>query len=278
MENHRSAAHGTSPGPTAQGAASYPRGEGWSGGQGTGTGSGTQDVADEARYAAHEAKHETKAQVRTGLEMGKSRAAGALHGVAESLLQSCRTSEDGATRYIQQAGERVQHAAHYLQNTDVREMVGHTERFARRQPALFLGGAFTLGLVAARFLKSSERGEQQDGGHDAVSAGPARSSRYDRERQPSGYEAPSYAGTSTTPQGGGASSIGPMTPLGTSSAGVAGSAGTSRGMGTEGRSGTGGTSGSSGTPGSSGTMSADTSTAASGPGSTPPGSSRRGRR
>ena len=29
------------------------------------------------------------------------------------------------------------------------------EHFARRQPVLFVGGAFTLGLLAARFLKSS---------------------------------------------------------------------------------------------------------------------------
>jgi hypothetical protein len=34
-------------------------------------------------------------------------------------------------------------------------MIQEVERFARRQPALFLGGAFTLGLIAARFLKSS---------------------------------------------------------------------------------------------------------------------------
>jgi len=37
---------------------------------------------------------------------------------------------------------------------DARAIVG------RREPALFLGGAFALGLLGARFLKSSRKGEQ----------------------------------------------------------------------------------------------------------------------
>ena len=34
-------------------------------------------------------------------------------------------------------------------------MVTQVEQYARRQPAIFLGGAFALGLLGARFLKSS---------------------------------------------------------------------------------------------------------------------------
>jgi len=34
--------------------------------------------------------------------------------------------------------------------------VDDAERLAHRQPALFVGGAFALGLLAARFLKSSK--------------------------------------------------------------------------------------------------------------------------
>ena len=42
----------------------------------------------------------------------------------------------------------------YLRGKDFDRMVDDLEGFARRQPALFLGGAFMLGLLAARFLKS----------------------------------------------------------------------------------------------------------------------------
>ena len=37
------------------------------------------------------------------------------------------------------------------------------EDIARRQPALFIGGAFVLGLVAARLLKSSAAGGNAQG-------------------------------------------------------------------------------------------------------------------
>jgi hypothetical protein len=58
----------------------------------------------------------------------------------------------------------VERWADYVQNTDAREMANRVESFARREPGLFLGGAFALGLVGARFLKSSrrERGYEQD--------------------------------------------------------------------------------------------------------------------
>ena len=46
----------------------------------------------------------------------------------------------------------------YLRNQDVGAIIDDVERMAREQPVMFLGGAFMLGLVAARFLKSSGQG------------------------------------------------------------------------------------------------------------------------
>jgi hypothetical protein len=37
--------------------------------------------------------------------------------------------------------------------------VGHAEDWARRNPALFLGAAVALGLLASRFLKSGMNGQ-----------------------------------------------------------------------------------------------------------------------
>jgi hypothetical protein len=42
-------------------------------------------------------------------------------------------------------------------------MVRNVEDFARRQPALFIGGAFMLGLLGARFLKSSAQTDPSQG-------------------------------------------------------------------------------------------------------------------
>ena len=44
---------------------------------------------------------------------------------------------------------------------DLTELMDDVNRFARRQPALFVGAAFAAGALAARFLKSSPDGERR---------------------------------------------------------------------------------------------------------------------
>jgi len=51
----------------------------------------------------------------------------------------------------------MERVSNYLQRTDVAELVDGVEDFARREPLLFVGGAFALGLLGARFLKSTQR-------------------------------------------------------------------------------------------------------------------------
>jgi len=114
-------------------------------------------LGDKVRGIASQAQEKTGAQVRSTVDAGKTRAASALHGVAQSLLGGAQDQEDGLGGYIRQAGEQVRRAADFLENTDARELTRRTEEYARRQPAIFLGGAFALGLIAARFLKSSHR-------------------------------------------------------------------------------------------------------------------------
>jgi hypothetical protein len=64
------------------------------------------------------------------------------------------------SHYVELIGERVSSIAGYLRNHDTNDLTREVQRFARRQPAVFIGGAFALGFLAARFLKSSaERAE-----------------------------------------------------------------------------------------------------------------------
>jgi hypothetical protein len=51
----------------------------------------------------------------------------------------------------------VDQVANYLRSKDAQAMKTDLENLARRQPALVLGGALFLGLIGARFLKSSQR-------------------------------------------------------------------------------------------------------------------------
>ena len=98
-------------------------------------------------------------QLDTRLSDGKNRAADTLSGVADSLRTSSQQIRDNGqedmSRYIERAAQQVDRVANYLQSADVREMAGQVEDFARRQPAAFMAGAFALGFVASRVIKSS---------------------------------------------------------------------------------------------------------------------------
>lgn len=115
-------------------------------------------LADRTRQMASDARRRASSQVRTELDSGKQRAADALHDVADSLLNGTRDVTDGPSRYLRDASEQVRRAADWLEHSDLQDLTMRAEDFARRQPALFLGSAFTIGLVAARFFKSSNRG------------------------------------------------------------------------------------------------------------------------
>jgi len=100
-----------------------------------------------------------KDQVRTQITTQKERATGSLESVASVLHQTSQHLQDqgqGAVgEYADTAAQQIERLSQYLRDRDVDQMVMEVEGFARRQPALFLGGAFVLGVALARFLKSS---------------------------------------------------------------------------------------------------------------------------
>lgn len=53
------------------------------------------------------------------------------------------------------AAEQAERAAGFLRETDARELLHNVEDVARRQPLLFVGGAFLLGVAASRFIKAA---------------------------------------------------------------------------------------------------------------------------
>lgn len=79
-----------------------------------------------------------------------SRIAGGMRRVSTDL-EAEQPAVAGAARTAAEQAERL---AAYMERTDAREVVHTVEDAARRQPLLFLGGAFALGLVAARILKA----------------------------------------------------------------------------------------------------------------------------
>jgi hypothetical protein len=120
---------------------------------------------DQVQQKAGEVAAKAQEQVASRLSTQKENAAQSLSSVASALRQTGQqlSGQDqmGVTGYIDQAADQVERLSSYLQDNDLGRLVGDVERFARRQPALFLGGAFLAGLLGARFLKAS-RPEQYD--------------------------------------------------------------------------------------------------------------------
>lgn len=106
-------------------------------------------VTDQAKQAARTQAATRKDQAAQGLNVVSS----AVQDMGDKLRQNDQTSS--YARYADQASHQIQRFSGYLRDHDVRQIVDDVEDWMRRDPALALGGAFVLGLVAARFLKSS---------------------------------------------------------------------------------------------------------------------------
>ena len=98
-------------------------------------------------------------QAKTQLSSQKDRATDGLGSVAQAVRQTTQqlrdNQNDTVARYAEQAADQIERFSERLRNKDVGELMNDAQQLARRQPAMFVGGAFALGLLGARFLKSS---------------------------------------------------------------------------------------------------------------------------
>jgi hypothetical protein len=129
----------------------------------------TMDQAkDRVEGMVDRAQDRVKDAAESRLSAGKSEAVDRLSGVAQSLRSSGQQFEgqEAISQFVTRAADRVENFANHLRNRDVPELLGEVEDFARRQPAAFLGGAFAVGLIGARFLKSSRDNQVEEGVRD----------------------------------------------------------------------------------------------------------------
>jgi glucan phosphorylase len=117
------------------------------------------EVTEQAKQQAKQVVHQAEQEVKSTLDTQKVVAADELQGIAQALRQTSNQLRDQDQSMFADYGNRmadqVERLSTYLEDHDLDELVQDAEDFARRQPQLFLGGAFTLGLLAARFLKST---------------------------------------------------------------------------------------------------------------------------
>ena len=135
-------------------------------------------VTETARAAAEQTKRkaaEYADQARTrGVQMldeQRHTAASQLQTVGEAVHRAAdkfrEDRDDNIAGYVDALADEVDRCARYLEQRDMGALVHDTQRFARRNPELFLGGMFLAGLALSRFLKASRPetdGQQYMGG------------------------------------------------------------------------------------------------------------------
>lgn len=130
------------------------------------------DLVNDAKGIADKVVGQARGLVSSQIDKQKESSAGELGKVAHALRQSGEgLSDTMAGPYIEKAAAMIDRVSGSVRNANLRDSVRSTERFARREPLLFLGGAFAIGLLAARFLKSSAHEDEPADGQLMLQAG-----------------------------------------------------------------------------------------------------------
>ena len=162
-------------------------------------------VGDEAASLSGKAKAQASNLASQAHDMADSKL-DEIKSTATSRMEETATHirnaghEFGDDSYQAQAADylatNLTRAADMVRNQSLGSLTDDVSRFARQNPAMFLGGAALLGFAAARLMKASERSSGYGaGGYDTYRAGtsyPTAAYREDRFDRPP-------AGTANTP-------------------------------------------------------------------------------
>ncbi|MDQ3929995.1 MAG: hypothetical protein M3328_12725, partial [Chloroflexota bacterium] len=123
------------------------------------------NVAGQAQETVGRVADQVKQTASTRIEDQKNRAVEGISNVADTMREMSLNMQDQGVvaEYMDRAAWQLQRVSDYLQEKDLRDIAIEVEHFARRQPTMFLAGGFLLGLLGARFIKSSARQLQTQG-------------------------------------------------------------------------------------------------------------------
>lgn len=123
-----------------------------------------KDIYSQAKDSAGKAYGIATEKAASKIDEQKTSLAQGLSSVADNIRQlgdNLRGAEkphgiaEATANYSSTVADKVEQLSGYLDRKDLGEVMDDVEDFAHRNPLLFLGGAFALGILAARFLKSS---------------------------------------------------------------------------------------------------------------------------
>ena len=125
------------------------------------TGTETHPLAEAGQQATESAGHLAGRAADLGIQQadrGREMAAEGLDKVASTvrrLSTDMQIDQPQIANVAMTAADQADKVAQYLRDTDAGQISSNVEDTARRQPLLFIGGAFLIGLAASRLIKAA---------------------------------------------------------------------------------------------------------------------------
>jgi hypothetical protein len=120
-------------------------------------------VVDQAKTSYRQARDSAASSLNDSRHQAADRIggiAGAFRNTSEHLRSE---NQAGVANLTDSLAEQAERFASYLRDRDLRAFRDDVENLARRQPAVAVGIALALGMLGARFLKSSQRMSGSEG-------------------------------------------------------------------------------------------------------------------
>jgi phosphoribosyl-ATP pyrophosphohydrolase len=128
------------------------------------------DLAEEAREKARRVTQRVKEEAAEVVDEASRQASSFISEQRDSIMQQLGSLGEvlresaaslrerqatGIASLASQAADSVEQFSDGLEEQELRDMIDSVQNWARRHPAIFLGGCFIGGLLVARFFKSS---------------------------------------------------------------------------------------------------------------------------
>lgn len=123
-------------------------------------------VLELAKNTAGDAYNKITEKTFSSIESKKAGVTGGIKSIAQTIRSAGDQLDTGdeaspitdySARYATAAADKLEGVAEYFDERDFKAIKGDIESYARRNPAIFIGAAFGVGLLVARFLKSSSQ-------------------------------------------------------------------------------------------------------------------------
>ncbi len=120
-----------------------------------------QQAQQTAMETVESARQQAATQINTQVNKQLTQTGQGLSAISDAASQASQSlranHQETLADYLDAATARIDQASDYLRKSTLSDLVKDTGRLIERQPLVFVAGAFALGLLGARFLKSTSQ-------------------------------------------------------------------------------------------------------------------------